>query len=208
MTPEKNQVSDVVNDVRERYEGIGLQTGETFQGETEDGSYAAGFTIPGVSHGLQVSGAAGRPFLKVETGYDVAQQFAAQRKVAGMAGGVQIESVELEEEEVAACREKLPDRARSDLGEIRQRLASEISVGDLIVDLNVDGEFTTGFTLGTRLFPYEGPVSDADLFRSTQRLSSVAFCGKELLVHEYDLRPVLDGDGASEDGDVGLRGFE
>lgn len=208
MTPNDEQVSDIVNDVRERFEGIGLQSGDTFQGETEEGSYAAGFTIPGVSHGLQVSGAAGRPFLKLETGYDLAKQFAARKKVAGMAGGVQIESVELEESEVAGCREELRDRAQSDLGEIRQRLASEISVGEIIVDLIADGEFTTGFTLGTRLFPYDGSVSDADLYRSTQRLSSVAFRGKELLVHEYDLRPILDGDDASEDGDVGLRGFE
>lgn len=200
--PTESEVQDVLQDVEDLAQSIGMQTHGLSAGQTGDGAQAYVLELQNAVQGTRVVGSPDWPFIVVESSYDVSQELAANKKLAKTDGGIQVESVEIDETDVKSARQELRDRAQSDLGEIRNDLVGRISIDDLAVELNADEEFVTGFKVDDKLFPYEDGLADQEVFNSLQRIASVIFSGRELLIHEYDVRNAVDAD------NHGPRGFE
>lgn len=200
-SPTKSEVQDVLDDIEDLARSIGMQTHGPTAGRNGDGAEIIALELQNAIQGTRVTGSPEWPFITVESSYDVSQELAANKKLAKTDGGVQVESVELDETDVKTARQELRDHAQTDLGEIRNDLVDRISIDDLAIDLNADEEFVTGFTVSDRLFPYGDGLTDQEVYDSLQRIASVVFSGREVLAHEYDVRNAVDGDD-------GPRGFE
>lgn len=85
----------------------------------------------------------------------------------------------------------------------RHELVDRLTVPGFATELDCNGPLVKGFSVQTKLFPYDGTVSPKEFYEATQSVVSLMFSGRDYLTTEYNLSEL-----ATEDGDAGQRAFQ
>jgi hypothetical protein len=180
-------------------ESLITEIGDTVAGhidtQTADGRPAVGRNVQHGALGYRILGIPGESYLKVEAGFDAAEVLVAESTAAAATdGGSQVISPMSKDEATSEIRDALDEE---DIPEVRVDLSERLVSPGVAASYNTDGELVTGFTVNKLIWPFEGDVAVSEFYDSVQTVVSLTWSAKQLLVHEYGLRDLLDGSGPS-----------
>lgn len=200
-TPTQSDVDASLRNIESLVEQIGDQVVDDLRAEADDGTVVRGRQVQHGQYNYQALAAQSWPYVQIQSQFNAVQALAIDRATSANSGNGQ--PVQLSTDEIAQVHKDIRDTVDEDLGTIRQGLIDRISEPGYGTNLDAEGAFVTGFTVSTKLFPYEEEPSAKEFYEAVQGVISLMYRGKTHLVTQYGLQNLGD-----DQNQGGPRGFQ